>query len=109
MRLFKVVIYGKNHVTMNDIARVQIIMLDTDAISVAENARRQMGYPPESRVKVEEMVGPFDSGYLISYRMLTNEPLPESALDVINPSQEVLNEYDALFDGEAIADWIDDD
>lgn len=108
LKLYKVTIYGPNPTSMNHVARVSVIMLDVTRDAVALHAKRQMGYSVGAPTEVEELTGPFDSGYLISYRILTDEPLPVSAPNVIN-APKVLNEFDELFTDEAMSEWVDDD
>lgn len=109
LKLWRVIIYGKNTHTMNDIARVEVIMLDVSATVVAERAKSEMGYGGAAKTEVEELTGPYDAGYLISYRELTAEPLPDlprstrptkgatARPKTVNATEDVLAEFDALF------------
>ncbi len=90
LKLWKVTIYEKNPHTMNDVAIVEVIMLDVDGFSVMDNAKEELGYSEDTTTSVEELLGPFDSGYLISYKALTDASPHRAASDVID-------EFDALF------------
>ncbi len=99
LKLWKVTIYEKNPNSDNDIARVEVIMLDVDGFSVMKNAKQQMGYSAVTETSVEELEGPFDSGYLISYKSLTDMPQatrPKTATSYMSPG-DVIAEFEALF------------
>lgn len=103
LKLWKVIIFGPNPYTQNFIPRTEVIMLDVDEHAVATNARLQMGYNQNARTEVTELTGPFDSGYLITFKQLTDDPAPVAITGQSKPASQkaldVIDEFDALFKG----------
>lgn len=98
LKLWRVIIYEKNPHSMNDVPRVEVVMLGIDGFSVMANAKEELGYSEATHAEVEELTGPFDSGYLISYKSLTDMPqtAPKTGTSQMSAT-DVIDEFEALF------------
>ena len=111
LKLWRVILYEKNPHSMNDVPRAEVVMLGVHGFDVMALAKEQMGYLETAHAEIVELEGPFDSGYLISFKSLTDMPQATKPKTANSPKSagDVIDEFEALFSDEAMARWNQDD